>query len=265
MFNSKNVRRVLIGTAAGLTLAAGLAWGVGFSAESAFAQVTNQAGQGTMMEARGGMNMGGRGMGHMERGASFGGTLLANALGLTPVELQEAQKNAQSILIDQAAAAGVITAEQATQLKEGQRPTGDISGLRTYMADVNHDAALAQALGITSEALTAAKDTQVQKGVEAGLITQEQGNQMLVNEKIRNATKAATEQAIQEAVAEGLLTQEQADNMINGQGRKGGFDGGFGGRGGPGQFRQGGRSPFGSFNSAPEGVPAPSNTSASSL
>lgn len=215
--NMKNVRRAALGGAAGLTLAAGLVWGSINPVQSLFAQSdTLDQEQGTIFEMRGGR--GGHG-GHGMRGDSMGGSaLLANALGVTPVALQEANEAAQNALIDQAAAAGVITAEQATALKEDQRPTGDVSALRTYLADVDKDAALATALGITPEALAAAKDNQIAQGVEAGLITQEQANQMLLRQKIQDATQAAVEQAINEAVSEGLITQEEADAMQNGRG-----------------------------------------------
>lgn len=239
--NMKNVRRIALGSVAGLTLAAGMVWGSMNPLPSASAQVDDASQeQGMFQEMRGGKGrFGGQGRGG-ERSA--GDMLLANALGVTPVALQEAEQSARNATIDQAAAAGVITAEQAAQIKDGQRPTGDVSGLRTYMADTDKDAALATALGITPEALAAAKDSRVQKGVEAGLITQEQGNQILLREKIQEATKAAVEQAIDEAVTEGLITQEEANAMkARDFGKMHNHDGGRRGGNGFGGGRQGGQ------------------------
>ncbi|MEM7124868.1 MAG: hypothetical protein AAF702_00990 [Chloroflexota bacterium] len=274
MFNTKNIRRIVIGTAASLTLVTGLVWSSGFPVERVLAQaVPTQLEEGNVFQVQDGRGRGGnfgfsnRGNGQSRRGGfgQRGGSsfLLANALGVTPVQLQEAQESAKNALIDQAAAAGVITPEQAAQLKEGQRPTGDVSGLRTFMADADRDAALAQALDITPEALATAKDNMVQMGVDAGLITQEQGNQMLLHQKIREATKAAMEQAINEAVAEGLITQEEADQMLSGRGRFGPDRGGR--RGGPSGFRQGPGNNFGGFDGGPQGRTAPDNAFFSNL
>lgn len=270
MFNRKNAGRALVGCVAGLLVASGLVWTTGFTAESVAAQsLPEQRDGSTIFEIRGGPGRGGffgfgqrmhRGFG--ARAGSSQSSLLANALGVTPVELQEAQQNARNILLDQAVAAGVVTAEQATQLKEGERPSGSVAALRTYLADADQDAALAQALGITGEALTAAKGTMVQKGVEAGLITQERGNQMLLTEKIRAATQAAVEQAINEAVAEGLITQEEANRMLQNRDFDKGFGSGFHRGGfGPGRGEQSreGRSFFGGPDSTPETAPAPSD------
>lgn len=245
----KNIRRIALGSVAGLTLAAGVMWGATFSTPTVSAQDAAQVGeQGTVFETQG---RGNRGFGNRggKRGGNgqMGGMLLANSLGITPVQLQEAQESARNATIDQAAAAGVITAEQAASIKAGERPTGDVSGLRTYMADVDKDTALATALGITREALQAAKDNQVQNGVEAGLITQEQGNQMLLRQKIQDATKAAVEQALNEAVAEGLITQEEADAMKSRGGRGFGGERGFGGPGRDGRGNRGQGRGFGQF------------------
>lgn len=252
MFTRKTLLRVVVGGIAGLTLAAGLTVGTGFFADSVLAQTSRyEQIQSYFMPARSGRGIGER-FGH--RGFGRQGTdissnsLLANSLGITPVDLRTAEQNAKNALLDQAVADGIITSEQATALKEGQRSSGDISDLRAFLADADQDAALAQALGISEEALATARDTMIQKGVEAGLITQEQGNKMLLRQKLEEAVRTAVEQSLGEAVAEGLITQEEADAMLDGRQSQFGLRG-MSGEAGPKGFGRGHRgfSPRGGF------------------
>jgi hypothetical protein len=119
--------------------------------------------------------------------------LLADALGITVEELTEAYEAAREAAIELAVEQGLITQEQADEMlvwgekgrfggmKGRGRPGG--RGLAPdAQGKIDEGALLAEALGITTEELQAAR---------------EQANQA----------------AIEQAVAEGLITQEQADEM----------------------------------------------------
>ncbi len=116
--------------------------------------------------------------------------LLADALGITVDELQAAYQTARDAAIDQAVEKGLITQEQADEMKVwggfgrrggfgglGRLPKGVASGT------IDENALLAEALGITVEKLQAARET-------------------------------ANQAAIEQAIAKGLITQEQADAML---------------------------------------------------
>jgi hypothetical protein len=175
--------------------------------------------------------------------------LLANALGITEAELQTTYQEAFEAGVAQAVEAGTITQAQADQILNGPR----IGGGRGLLDKEEQDALLADALGITVEELEAARDSAITEGVEAGLLTQAQANDLLVQQMIRDAVEAARAEALQQAVEQGLITQSQADNMLN-QGADGfGRPQGFGGHG-----RGGGRG-FGGPQSQEQNQPtAPS-------
>lgn len=115
--------------------------------------------------------------------------LLADALGITVDELQTAYQSARDAAIDKAVEEGLITQEQADEMKVwggfgrrggfgvfGRAPKG-VAG-----SDIDENTLLADALGITVDKLQAARET-------------------------------ANQAAIDQAIAEGLITQEQADAM----------------------------------------------------
>ncbi len=117
--------------------------------------------------------------------------LLADALGITVDELEAAHEAARDAAIDQALEVGLITQEQADNMKvwgalAGRKGFDIFRFGRAPKAEAEHgideNALLADALGITVEELEAARE-------------------------------AANEAAIAEAVAQGLITQEQADAM----------------------------------------------------
>ncbi len=115
--------------------------------------------------------------------------LLADALGITVDDLQAAYQTARDAAIDEAIDEGLITQEQADEMKVwggfgrrggfggfGRAPKGVAGGA------IDENTLLADALGITVDELTAARET-------------------------------ANQAAINQAIAEGLITQEQADAM----------------------------------------------------
>ncbi len=203
---------------------------------------------------RGGMDMGMWGPGDDGRfgGRDFlgrHGELLANALGISAEELDEAQDAAYAAALAQAVEDGYITEAQAE--KWGDQPGTGLFILREWYDAEDANAFLAEALGVTADELQAARDNLIPAAVEAGLIEEEDANLMQAGQLIAEAVQSAKDQAIAEAVEQGLLTQEQADAMI-GRGLPG-FHGfgdfslfdrmeaggmrGFGGFGRPGMHR----------------------------
>jgi len=220
---SKTVKRILIGGAAALTLAAGLLVSAGpVSAQEAPPQ------QPPMGAWRGGplhrpMPWGGG----MHDGPDWGlGSAyqehLAQALGISADELDAAMKSAQAAMLEEAVANGRITQEQADLIQAGM-------ALRDY---VDKDAIMAEALGISVDELNAARD----EGTSLRDLFQEQG---LDRQTLRENLKNAMDDALNQAVADGVITQEQADLLREKTQNFG--ERGFGGPGfgGPGFERHG--------------------------
>ncbi len=189
-------------------------------------------------------------------GSETGDSTLAEALGITTDELEAAVESAYATALEQAVAEGLLTEEEAEALTTNPRFH---HGLSFLGSEIDFDALLADALGISVEELQAAQETafaaRLTAMVEAGYLTEEQAALMqayrsvegyldydALNESVQSFYQAAVEQA----VAEGAITQEQADQMlenlpnfsIRGLGRPFGFGGHERGHhGGPGGFR----------------------------
>ncbi len=180
-------------------------------------------------------------------------TYLAEALGITADELQTAQQTANEAAIDQALAQGLITQAQADALKERSGMSGRFDGRMPHgmfgLADdaIDMNALLADALGITSDELSAARseaqDLSLAAAVEAGRITQEQSDQMKAQQALQtymqeqgfwDQVRSLYENFVQQAVQAGVITQEQADTILSNQDTFGGMRGfdSFHGRGG---------------------------------
>jgi hypothetical protein len=190
------------------------------------------------------------------RGGPMGGgvndTYLAEALGITAAELQTAQQAANEAAIDQALAQGLITQAQADALKEqsgmlGRGGRGFHGFFGTDDTTIDMNVLLAEALGVTSDELAAARveaqDLALAAAVEAGNLTQEQAEQMKAEQSLKTyldeqglQTQIQTlyENLVNQAVQAGVITQEQADSILSSQGSFGGMRGfdGFHGRGG---------------------------------
>jgi hypothetical protein len=158
----------------------------------------------------------------------FGGnsnwlTYLAEALGISVDELEDAQERAFEAAVADAVAAGDLTQEQADQILAAQ-------ALKSY---IDRTAILATALGLTQDEL------------EAALAGGQSITDLMVAQGIDTATlqanaQAAYEAAIEQAVSDGVITQAQADQFLSqgnfgfglfGRGERGGHGGRYGGRG----------------------------------
>lgn len=204
---------------------------------------------------------------------------LAEALGITTAELQEAEQTAYEAAIDQALAQGLITQAQADALKQqpgkfgrfGGRGFAGFFGLTDTTID--WDQLLADALGITTdelqEARTNAVDLALAAAVADGRLTQEQADQLKAEQALRTyldeqgfQTQVRTlfENLVKQAVQAGVITQAQADAILSNSGPFGGLGGmrGFDGFHGHGGMR--GMRGFGVPNGSNSDSAAPSGT-----
>lgn len=159
---------------------------------------------------------------------------LADALAITLDELTAAQTTARATAIAQAVSDGLLTQEQADQLLANNY------GWHGFGLD--NDSYLADALGITVEALQAAKlsvyQAKLAEMVTAGTITQEQADLLLAQKRVQgyydaagvqSAAQAAYAEAVAQALADGVITQEQADALLSNNSSFGFGGPGFGG------------------------------------
>lgn len=174
----------------------------------------------------------------LESGVWFGDTLplggymeaLAQALGITLDELEEAYAQAFEAAIEQALDEGVITQEQAERLSSVERY--GMRGRRGFggsMSDMNK--LLAEALEISVSELEAAQEqaraTVMAQAVEKGVLTQEEADLIGAREALQPYFEAAMsnayESAVEQALADGVITQVQADLLL--ENREGGLPG----------------------------------------
>jgi hypothetical protein len=181
---------------------------------------------------------------------------LADALGVDLATLQAAEKTATEKAVAQAVEQGLITQAQADELLAN----GSGRMMRGWTeAGIDYQALLADALGITTDKLQAARqtaaNTAIDRAVEAGTITQEQAdlmkgsNALFADAQFQSSMTSAFEQAVQQAVSSGVITQAQADQILaqtNGQGLFG--RGGFHLPGLDGGHHHGHGGGFGGFN-----------------
>ena len=274
-----NLRHIVIGGAAALTVAAGIAATVALTPAIANAQ-SGQPLFETVAQAAAGAGFERRG----HRGDNVDhDALLATALGISVDQLNTAQDAARTKAIAQAVADGTITQEQADRMLSGEGRAAGI--MKRNHRNVDGEALLAAELGISEEALAAAQESAHQAAIDQAIadgdITQEQADLMaarkaleeyidhkailagllgvpveqlegadlraLIEEsgktrtEVMEAMQAAKDQALVQAVADGVITQEQADQLQN-------FDGHGGMRGsrgnhGPRGDRDGRSSP----------------------
>lgn len=202
-------------------------------------------------------------------------TYLAQALGITTDQLSTAYQTAYQAALDAAVKAGQITQSQADQLaaNNGRMPFG-LNGDWMAQSGVDFNALLANALGITTDKLQAARQSaynaQIDQAVTDGTLTSAQADLMkgeyaLKNSQIfQDSILAAYKAAVQQAVTAGTITQAQADAILSNLTSANGH-GPFGlpglpGLGGPGDM-SGGRGghghggPQGGPQGAPQGAP----------
>ena len=187
------------------------------------------------------------GMGMKFRGGERGGVTeegLATALGITTDELSTAYQTATTEALKQAVAAGLITQAQADQFAANGLVGRHLGFLNNN--GIDYEALLANALGITTSELQAARtqalNASIDQAVADGTLTQAQADLMkgrhalFTNDAFQTSMKSAFEAAVNQAVSSGVITQAQADAILQAAAGKtffGGMGPGFGGmRGG---------------------------------
>jgi hypothetical protein len=179
------------------------------------------------------MHGGFHGFGHGFRGGEARQEALADELGITVEELQEAQQRSREAMIEEAVENGLITAEQAELMSS-------LADLKSY---IDRETLVSEALGVSPDDLQEAREN----GTLSDLIEELGGA-----EAVRENLAAAHEQALEDAVEAGVISQEVADQISEsprfgfGMGGHRGFQN-FGGRGTGNGFGQGGFRGFGPF------------------
>ncbi|MBK7180311.1 MAG: hypothetical protein IPH82_24515 [Chloroflexi bacterium] len=138
---------------------------------------------------------------------------LADALDISVDELDAARQTARETLLAQAVADGRITQAQADEMADGNfSPRGYLGDLRQeYLPKETVDAVIADALSLTVDDLTAARDA----GQRLPEIADQQGVDLSA---VQAALQTALADALQQAVADGRITQAQADDILSHQG-----------------------------------------------
>lgn len=184
-----------------------------------------------------------------QRGTPSADSYLAEALGITTDQLSAAVETARLAAIQEALDKGLITQAQADSLKSNDRKVGR-GGLGSFVkdADIDQDALLAKALGITVEKLEQARqtaeDARLAQAVKDGRMTQEQADLMKARQALETylVEKNVYANAVAQAVKDGVITQAQADAILAQSNGKGGFGkGGFSDMGGRDGGMHGGR------------------------
>jgi transcriptional regulator with XRE-family HTH domain len=163
----------------------------------------------------------GRGFGHHGDRAEHR-ALLADELGISVEALEAAHDAAREAGLAQAIADGTITQEQA-----------DLMAARRAVAEyLDHEAVLAQVLGMPVEELAAARE----EGASLRDLIAESG---LSRDELKAALQSAHAAAVEQAVADGVITTEQAEQLHSDDGRGFGHPHGRGRRGHGDSLRDG--------------------------
>jgi len=194
---------VIGGTALAVALAA--AWLLAGTSVASASEVTAADLQFIAQSATGPGLLGEGYLGHggWGRGGMFGGSidyqqLLADALGKTVEELQEAYETARTAAIEQAIDGGLITQEQADEMLVwgglGRRGFGFFRFRRPPMGvaggKIDEEGLLAAALNVSVGELQAAREganqAAIARAAEEGIITQEQAEEMLARRNLQS-------------------------------------------------------------------------------
>lgn len=136
------------------------------------------------------------GRGGFGAGIGSGDEFLAEALGISVEELQAAQAEVHAAVIEQALEDGLITEEQAQQFLEGNFAFrgrkfgfGGRGGFHGFAQDIDREALLADALGISVAELQAAQEearaAALAQMVENGYLTQEQADLVAAHQALK--------------------------------------------------------------------------------
>jgi hypothetical protein len=146
----------------------------------------------------------GLGLGHGLGAGDARGARLAQELGVTQEALEAAQTRVLEKRLAEQVQAGRLTQAQADLILAGH----------TLRASIDHDALLAEALGLSAAELGAAR--------EAGkTLSEVLEAQDLTAQAFREALQAAHEKATAQAVKDGVITPEQLDALQDARGRFG--------------------------------------------
>lgn len=203
--------------------------------------------------------------------------LLAEALGISEEDLQAAYLQAANAALEQAVEKELLTQTQADNLRQRlEAASADGRGLPfagrgvVFLrgSDIDGEALLADALGITVDDLQAAYDraeaSALSQAVEDGQLTQDQADLLTARRAfqkyLRSQQKSYADQ-VQAALDAGAITQAQADLLLKNEqsfgGRGFGMSGDFGpGMGAPGMDGgrgHGGRGMHGGQNGQNQG------------
>ena len=188
------------------------------------------------------------------------GALLAEALGISEEDLQAAYLKAADAALDQAVEKGLLTQTQADNMKQRlESASADGRGLPfggrgvEFLRgnDIDGEALLADALGITVDDLQAAyakaEASELSQAVENGQLTQDQADLLTARrafqEYLRSQQKSYADE-VQAALDAGAITQAQADLLLKNEQNFGGRGFGMGGDFEPG-MRGGMQPPMG--------------------
>lgn len=198
---------------------------------------------------------------------------LAEALGISESDLQAAYLKAANAALDQAVEKGLLTQTQADNLRQRlesasadgrSMPFGGRGVEFLRGSDIDGEALLADALGITVDDLQAAyakaEASALSQAVENGQLTQDQADLMTARrafgEYLRSQQKSYADQ-VQAALDAGAITQAQADLLLKNEQSFGGRGFGMGGDFGP-EMRGGMQPPMGDQGMMPgPGMGAP--------
>jgi polyhydroxyalkanoate synthesis regulator phasin len=183
MVNRKKRALLLVGAVVALVLVLGVT--------AVFAQATDSSESSALLPLAHPPGRGG-----FAEGVRPGHELLAEALGISVEELQAAQEEVQVAIIEQAVEDGLITEEQAQQFREGnfafRGPKFGFAGrggFHGFGQDIDREALLADALGISVTALQAAQEEARAAGlaemVDNGYLTQEQADMIVARQALK--------------------------------------------------------------------------------
>jgi len=174
---------------------------------------------------------------------------LAEALGISESDLQAAYLKAANAALDQAVEKGLLTQTQADNMQQRlESASADGRGLPfagrgiefLRGSDIDGEALLADALGITVDdlqaAYTKAEASALSQAVENGQLTQDQADLLTARgafqEYLRSQQKSYADQ-VQAALDAGAITQAQADLLLKNEQSFGGRGFGMGDDFGP--------------------------------
>jgi hypothetical protein len=158
---------------------------------------------------------------------------LAEVLGISVDELQDAYAVASDAALQAALEQGILSEEQVERFAGSER-FGGFAG-RGFPAGGEFNSYLAEALGISTAELESAQqeasEAIVSQALAEGKLTQEQADRMqaqrMVQPYLQDAMQGAYQSAIEQALTDGAITQAQADLLQEGLGSLPGNPGGF--------------------------------------